>query len=198
MDSSTQRHPTVTLSIREQPFSPQRCPKPNLFTIPGEIRNIIYRFVLISKRSIHVTGVTFPEPAIMRTCYLMRQEALPIYFLENSFQLHCTDWDRTYLHKFPRRLQRQLGPEKQPEVNIQCVNFGSWTHKANLLNLLKACHERQFGGFTYQADDIESSAVTGAFEIARTMRAVSWEAVEKILEVYLNEVSKRKGRWGWT
>ena len=78
-----------------EPSCPE-SPKPSLFGIPGEIRNIIYRHV-IAGDIIHITYSPFPEPAILRTYRELRREVLDIYCLENKLIFHCTNWDHTYV-----------------------------------------------------------------------------------------------------
>lgn len=57
--------------------------------LPGELRNHIYRYSLVTVDSIAITdGGKVPlwmPPAVLATCRQIRNEALPIYYIENSF-----------------------------------------------------------------------------------------------------------------
>jgi hypothetical protein len=39
--------------------------------------------------------------------------------------------------------------------------------------------------------------IGGAFEVVRTMHGHSWSTVERLLNVYLDQVAKGKQGWEW-
>lgn len=167
-----------------------------LMPMPAELRSMIYRFALISTIEIDINNA-FREPALLSTCRTIRQEAITIYYLENLFMIHCSDWDHTYVKKFALRLLRQVGPEATAKTRSITANLGSWTNKKNLLLMLKAFHGGEIAGLQNKDQGHTVAAIVGAFKITREMRAHPWMAVERVLGVYLEEVAKPKVGWVW-
>ncbi|KXL44733.1 hypothetical protein M433DRAFT_270802 [Acidomyces richmondensis BFW] len=94
--------PSSVQSIRSTRSSPNiyppspTYPRLSLLGLPGELRNKIYRHVLVSPRQpLRVKQQTCNQPALLQTCTQARYEALTIYYLENRFRLPCID-DDTY------------------------------------------------------------------------------------------------------
>ncbi|KAF2094378.1 hypothetical protein NA57DRAFT_60425 [Rhizodiscina lignyota] len=57
-----------------------------LLTLPAEIRNMIYRHVLISNGMLAIwKEIAVEEPALLRTCRQVRREARTLFFSENEF-----------------------------------------------------------------------------------------------------------------
>ncbi|KAH9828134.1 hypothetical protein Tdes44962_MAKER09462 [Teratosphaeria destructans] len=62
---------------------------PNLLmTLPAELRNNIYEFVLRTIRVLHVRDQQFREPALLRVSKEIRSEALPLYYGTNRFSIY--------------------------------------------------------------------------------------------------------------
>ena len=68
-----------------------------LLKLPGELRNRIYRFALITHDHIRlpVTTRTFPEPALLATNKEIRREASSLFYSENHFMIEVRDFDST-------------------------------------------------------------------------------------------------------
>ncbi|KAK3628219.1 hypothetical protein LTR56_018733 [Elasticomyces elasticus] len=73
-----------------------------LLTLPSEMRNRIYREVLNGDEiEISSTDKFLPiEPAVLRTCRQARNEALAIYYKENTFVFRIYDNDARNLIKY--------------------------------------------------------------------------------------------------
>lgn len=78
----------------------------HFFRLSAELRNHIYRAVLVEKENIPIdTGGnpragkvdTFAQPGILQTCTQVRQEACSIYYLENSFTFELRNLDTNKL-----------------------------------------------------------------------------------------------------
>ena len=59
--------------------------------LPGELRNRIYCSVLISLGNICIHDGNYEQPALLRTCTMIRKEASEIYYGENKFVLKVRD-----------------------------------------------------------------------------------------------------------
>ncbi|CZT15895.1 uncharacterized protein RCC_01734 [Ramularia collo-cygni] len=73
-----------------------------LCKLPAEMKNAIYRFVLIEQDLIHVTasGYSRNGGCILATCKEIRVEALGIYYDENKFLHFISKFDSTPLVRF--------------------------------------------------------------------------------------------------
>ena len=57
--------------------------------------------------------------------------------------------------------------------------------------------DESLDGFKYPPNSNQSDeAIAGAFEIVRTLHKECWSVVEKVLNVYLDQVAKGRG-WEW-
>jgi hypothetical protein len=65
-----------------------------LLKLPGEIRNNIYRLVLVSSKTVPVKPSLCRQRSLLQTCYQLRDEASKIYYSENTFSIssqRCID-----------------------------------------------------------------------------------------------------------
>ncbi|KAK4497865.1 hypothetical protein PRZ48_010520 [Zasmidium cellare] len=85
---ATQDNPQTSQTISSETTTP---PEPTLLGMPPEIRNIIYRYTLLSESMIKVTATSPSQPALLRTNRQLRTEALPIFLTENTFKVDA--WD---------------------------------------------------------------------------------------------------------
>lgn len=99
-------------------------PRASLLSLPGELRNRIYRFVLVEQPSIefyskHDSQDPFSdltvleeqhtiEPGLLPSCAQIRNEARPIFFQENIFYTYIQDGklEPQLGHWFWRRVRR--------------------------------------------------------------------------------------------
>jgi hypothetical protein len=71
-----------------------------LLRLPPEIRNVIYRDVLVSKDRIETNDtlkagrVIAPRMQLLQVCHQIRAEAYDIFWGENTF--HFTAWDQEF------------------------------------------------------------------------------------------------------
>lgn len=63
--------------------------------IPAEVRNQIWRDVLVTDTFVLVNKDEPHQPALLRTCKQIREEATSIYFNENGFMLPMDGYDST-------------------------------------------------------------------------------------------------------
>jgi len=59
--------------------------------LPGELRNHIYRLVLLESIDVYVDRSNYKQPPLLRTCRKMRKEALQIFYKENRFMVAVRD-----------------------------------------------------------------------------------------------------------
>ena len=74
--------------------------KKGFLHVPGELRNQIYRMVLLFEVKIKVSKGNFSEPALLSTCHQIRKETMKIYYIENRWEIDCPDWDYSVRQSF--------------------------------------------------------------------------------------------------
>lgn len=86
--------------------SPAEEKKCHLLQLPGELRNRIYRYALVTDDDIDVTSTGPGEPALLLSSKDIRQESLLIYYRENHFNMRVPDWNGTALVPFMKQLRK--------------------------------------------------------------------------------------------
>ncbi|KAK5124415.1 hypothetical protein LTR85_001632 [Meristemomyces frigidus] len=170
-------------------------PKPTLLSLPGELRNHIYRFALLSPSRIPIGSDTLAQPSLLHACHQVRKEAKPIYYKENKFCVTITNFH----FGLDMAFTRQCMPCRHLNVTAALVQIGqgSWQ---NLLNGLKACHEGSCGGLRYsEGEDLFWAYAARAFEMVKDLKSCPWPQVEKALDKYRLAVTEQpsKARTAW-
>lgn len=75
-------------------------PKSPLLSIPAELRNEIYRHVLVDAGGKRMLLWDLKEPPITKACRQIQAEALPIFFAENKFSLRVPPFRSERVHEF--------------------------------------------------------------------------------------------------
>ena len=110
---------------QSQPRAPNR---PTLILLPPEIRNEIWRAVLVETDAIEIpsTGPRPTPPALLQTCRRVREEGIWIYLRDNTFSMLIQEFDaRMYLSWI------QFSPLHM-DCNLQFDMFPSTNWKALL------------------------------------------------------------------
>ena len=160
-------------------------PESPLLSLPPEIRNRIYRAVLVDEEGpIYVKpDEKLPAaPGLLQTCRVIRKEAITIYYQENRFVFDVEDFDVSeYVEWF--RTKRQYHPET-------CLEMDPSTNWENLLVWLKVFFQkgipRPAPGFTTDKSEWSSIDVASMiFEMVATKRSAPgtrWAEVVDMLE----------------
>lgn len=169
----------------------------SLLTLPPELRNSIYRYVLVPRGSFMITKDNYMQPPLLRTCRQLRQEASGIYYEENYFKIDCRDFDFTADLGFAlhARVAIARGQTVAGRLLVSRTN-ASWQ---GLLRYLKAINEGRGIRLRFNPkDDALLNAICGASDMAYCLRDVEWTKVRKALEIYKKAVINcRHGEWDW-
>lgn len=140
----------------------------NFFHLPGELRNQIYRLHLVDPSVIVVKKNGFTEPPLLSACRRIRKETIPIYYIENGWEIDCPDWDPTLKLAFCKHLRSRPGLRSHKGLKTYWINSGSLTHKTGVIEYIKMLRSNPVLRIpTYEADrDPQTAAATGAFAIA--------------------------------
>lgn len=169
-----------------------------LMALPGELRNMIYRHVLVEQGRIVVRSTGPGQPGLLAACKAIRKEAGSIYYIENEFTLLLTDFDGAAFSHFKLQYDR-------------CPTIGRMTHyyqfggRPNWANLVRWLEEAYFGRCWVPLCQIDYPilrehyrhhyVVGGAFKLLKETRALGWDGVERVLEAYLHGLKGTTSRW---
>lgn len=79
-----------------------------LLSLPGELRNMIWRYTLIQEGYLILTPAIEILPPLTRVCSQIQQEAASIYFSEQEFLTIVTDFDGTAHGRFQETRKKYL------------------------------------------------------------------------------------------
>jgi len=153
-----------------------------LFTLPGELRNRIYRCALLSSEKVVVNSQSFAQPSLLETCTKVRREASSIYYLANDFLIEVPDFDSNaltswYGHAFHYR-------PFSPDSHLQTTGRHRW---ANLVTWLKRCHTK--GTIVLdlrkpQYDNPWRNVAARMFGAVQKFKDLPWERLGDMLESF--------------
>lgn len=152
-----------------------------LLTLPPEIRNEIYRYVLVTENNIRVEHDQKPppDPALLLTCSQIRNEAIRIFYCGNRFSLSARNHDVQRLHSWYK-----FKIKYQPRI-LLTVNYTdkNWH---NLVQWLELFFKREMLGLSdcYEDGTIKKRVLNTFFRLVRKMRkaGMDWERVSGMLE----------------
>ncbi|KAK5124414.1 hypothetical protein LTR85_001631 [Meristemomyces frigidus] len=179
-------------------YLPRPKPKPlSLLGLPGELRNNIYRQVLVSDQSVVIDKDSHAQPALLQACKQMREEASAFYYKENHFNVDCVDLDFTayiafYQHALP------WAPSKGGK-GVRCELSGYRPCWEGLVKGLKAMHEGRTQSLRYTEGLSGYVLVTvHAFQVVEKLKNSPWETVEELFGVYQKvTVDCQNANWQW-
>ena len=169
-------------------------PQASLLGMPAEIRNRIYREVLVDHEDgsclFHET-LDYPDcvrkentkqPGLLRCCAQIRQEALLVFLQENSFS--------TWI------LEGKLEPQLEHwfwKIKVRSIGVLPDVKWKNLKVWLEAYWNGRLSGSLYNevfnfSDDAVFTACMGAGEMVRHLERASWEVVEAVLEEFATTI----------
>lgn len=183
-------------------------PDSGLLSLPAELRNRIYRLVLLRHRTIRVTKSGFNQGSgILATCKQIRYEALKIYYYENAFSVSTPKWNTDALVCFNTQICR-LGLQVEPGKGM-CIftiidRASLEPHWANLLEWARLLHSKTM---SWTHSNKESYALSGycgtvAYNVGRAMRitacqmrALPWSQVKEVLAAHRIVLASVDKRW---
>jgi hypothetical protein len=165
-----------------------------LLRLSAEIRNAIYRCVLVETAEIRITSSNIPEdPSLLSVCRQVRRKAKTMYYRANKFAFQIFDYDGIFMVKW---LQSSAD-----HAACQCiVKYTGVQNWSNMCAWLKATYEWKIdAGYPVQKGDGEASLLVGVFSMVMRMRKEekSWGEVERYLDDIHQILTAGSGSWGW-
>lgn len=183
------------------PYNIVDSPAPSpLLRLPPELRNTIYKFALRLDKGLCRVSKTAgtPEPALLLTCKEIRREAVSIFYSVNEVIMMVESYSQS-VPRFMMEKYSALKTQYHYELNIGKVEQLGPRSWRNLLSWLRDSHENASTpmGFLSLASELgtpqhkrgtghhekEAAVVDGMFLLTRTMKDMSWDEVEPILNL---------------
>lgn len=174
-------HEPIIESLSIQPESVEPQSSSRLLALPAELRNQIYRYVLVLEPGNRVTLTpTRPnQPPLLCTSRQLRHEAIGIYFSENHFSISVVNYDLR-----PCIFVRKLN-DKYRAADVKNCRYPSYGHRSweDLRASLESLHAKPLpAGERRPKWCRRHEAVMRGVDILEKYRDAEWERVEEVLE----------------
>lgn len=183
----------------------------HLLNLPGELRNRIYREVLVEAGDIEFYSAdpadqyeertifqehNTVEPGLLRCNKQIRNEARPIFLEENDFEMTIQNGklEPQLGHWFWRHDKARMGVSHTGGViweNLKVWLAAYWRGDIS--------HKRFKDVFSFHAgldDDSDYRQAMRAFEMTTLMMSMRWETIEQVLDHYADGLASA-GRYGY-
>lgn len=169
-----------------------------LLNLPGELRNRIYRLSL--PETIDVNTSTFPEPPLLLTCKMIRQEASEIFYNESRIHIYLPSRDSTHYMALISKIPtfKALGVVPITPV-IHATGSPDW---ANFLEYLRRKHAVEPSTFRIAPKANERLARTVAegelqalCTMVKDLYEVPWLTVQRAVQRFQRTLIACDPRW---
>jgi hypothetical protein len=165
--------------------------------LPPELRNHVYRILLVKPAGERITlrGADRAQPSLLRVNKQLRGETASIYYSENTFTFHIHDVNGLDMLPFRKLQSRYRSP--QVKGNFK-THFMGGANAANLLALIKACHDEP-GLIDINVKECRErpleKVTRAAFEVMKGMRWKTWAEIEVVLKAYFAALAALDRKW---
>jgi hypothetical protein len=175
-DSNMESTPTLPSSINHSP----------LFSLPQELRDMIYEYAFRIDTCASVTKEAgIPEPALLSTCKIVREEAIPIFYGQRRLNLVVHQFDPAVLLLWETRKQHLAREYKLMPTKQWFLIDGrrSWDHLMRCLHLYHSgtIPEPKIGLPNHPSRSDEKNFVRGLYKVVRPMKGQPWSEVRSVL-----------------
>ena len=165
-----------------------------LLTMPPELRNIIYRYILVEEKQLYLSRrswVSHQRP-LPQICRQVRDDAFKLFYTLKEFGVENKDCDASVLHHLSLLSKRNnvsgmkyyLLRSEQPSW----VSLKAW---------VKQYHSLKNVGLFYKwkTHTLEHVVVGTVFQTAKQCRDMAWGCVKKLVDVHHHTLIKIDPRW---
>lgn len=155
------------------------CP---LLALPAELRNHIYRGVLVAKGPVKITAQSYKQPPLLQARDMIRAETLSLYYGGNLFHLTmhgfvstaaATWWQHSSIARHLRR----------HHSNVKYSTEAGRQLRTDQILWLRRIYQRKLPGHALSAHDEEAfKQIAHLSKTAVTLKEVTWENVEEVLQ----------------
>ena len=127
-----------------QPSLPSSVAQSPLFKLPPELRNMIYRFALLTAEDLEITETHgIPEPALLSVSKIVRSESYKLFYFENNFSCMIEHYSSATIQLAFRKASKD-----DPRTGIRrpkMMIYHQQRHWGNLVRWLHLClQERRY------------------------------------------------------
>lgn len=154
-----------------------------LLSLPGELRNRIYRYTLGSPQAIAVSSKGYERSGLLSACRQIRHEALQIFYHENAFDIAALELDSCVLAQWCAVLDKL---DINPRRVTMCPSIRQTAHWRNLMTWIYQWHVGVIPArLTYPAylHNAEVRLVHAMFDTAMIMQGQPWSHVKLLLDI---------------
>lgn len=160
-----------------------------LMSLPPELRNMIWRFTVVSPKPLTILGDTPKQPSICRASQQTRKETLQIFYRENSFACTILNYDPTDFKNY-RKTADQHGLSTVLLTHRHEPTADRALLRKNLLIWLEGTFKGETAPLGYSSGHSEdtfvweklSHRIVKVFNQAKLLRNnVSWDIAKQIL-----------------
>lgn len=161
--------------------------RPSLLALPAELRNEIWRLVLVQRQIIVINGPGYfhTEPGLLKVTMSIRQEASGIYYVDNKFACDIFDFDSTVFKRWVTVSPFRIYQDPAKPMLLGVARSTDWP---NLKQWLKDVYEGKPLGIKSSETGREGYShgyfAVQLFEIVRRemWAGAAWDSVEERLE----------------
>ncbi|PPJ57822.1 hypothetical protein CBER1_00176 [Cercospora berteroae] len=176
--ASAPKLPFGSMKVHGQDASP-------LFGLPGELRNRIYRLVLLEQNAIQVVDTGYARPGLLTTCQQIANESTVLYYEENKFDVRAWDYNPHSLYNFERGINAlaERGHSMKPKMRLAVMPSST-----NWKNVMKVSPQTpDITGFT---------TIRVMFSTVKAFKGrASWNTVEEVLKAHRKILISLKPAW---
>lgn len=223
--TSISNHNNPTETALEPAFTqdmPAATSQSPLFRLSAELRNKIYRLVLVQDSNIEMSAPAFRRPGLLDVSRKIRSEALAIYYYENRFRCLLPDYDPVLYVRWIAAMKKiglqtdNAMPESQHVkcriafIHGQDPDKGSLPNWINFSKHMKHIYDGDLPSFSVGAvqayeqvkgkttlpkrsETVAKAAMADL--VKRTRKVFSWEEVTELLEGQRAILAVTDERW---
>lgn len=173
-----------------------------LLNLPGELRNMIYRYALLDENPIPVTMQGYDRSSLLGTCRRIRRETFNLFYEESSFLVRTVDYNSDNLYAWKTLLRS--GIVCPMSLRWGATRSNRTPNWANVVIWARRCHEDRWmhpmrGPQALKAAgsrDKTKFALGSIFQMVAAMRNQPWPLVERTLVQMRPMLEAIDARWG--
>jgi len=171
----------------QQQTLPSSVANSPLFKLPPELRNMIYRYAIISNTELPISkSHGIPEAPLLQVNKLIRSETYELFYLENKFTCVVHNYDPASLMLSHRRWQALYqipGTSLNADTGTISIDLQGNRNWDNLVAWFRFVHEVACCGMhAMPDDDAEQSLMTGLFKMIMHGPEMDLSALDFLLE----------------
>lgn len=174
----------------------------HLLKLPGEMRNRIYEYALISPNKIQVTPTGYNiNSGLLGTCKEIRAEAHGIFYADNTFGLHVRNYDSAtvmhWLDHLEHLFHRTLKVTSTSTIwDEPCwANLMIWLARYHFGKRIACNGLRQAIFKGRRPFKLDVFMIEGMFETVQKLQAQPWATIMGVLETNRHTLVLIDGRW---